>query len=58
MSTTQVPAFAAITTATRYPVFTRIASSCKDGYDLDLDTLFEFGLRPLLDGIALIIEAA
>ncbi|CAM5561806.1 TetR/AcrR family transcriptional regulator C-terminal domain-containing protein (plasmid) [Streptomyces viridifaciens] len=52
----QAPAFAAITTATRYPVFTRIASSCKDGYDLDLDTLFEFGLKPLLDGIALIIE--
>ncbi|MFH9355416.1 TetR/AcrR family transcriptional regulator C-terminal domain-containing protein [Kitasatospora sp. NPDC017646] len=53
----QAPAFAAITAATRYPVFTRIASSCKDGYDLDLDTLFEFGLKPLLDGIALVIEA-
>ncbi|WP_030240455.1 TetR/AcrR family transcriptional regulator C-terminal domain-containing protein [Streptomyces sp. NRRL S-350] len=54
----QAPAFAAITAATRYPVFTRIASSFKNGYDLDLDTLFEFGLKPLLDGIALIIEAA
>ncbi|MER7846160.1 TetR/AcrR family transcriptional regulator C-terminal domain-containing protein [Kitasatospora sp. NPDC096077] len=53
----QAPAFAAITVAARYPVFTRIANSCKDGYDLDLDTLFEFGLKPLLDGIALIVEA-
>ncbi|GHE12774.1 TetR/AcrR family transcriptional regulator C-terminal domain-containing protein [Streptomyces alanosinicus] len=52
----QAPAFAALTTATRYPVFTRVTSTCKDGYDLDLDALFEFGLKPLLDGIALMIE--
>ncbi|MFF3115247.1 TetR/AcrR family transcriptional regulator C-terminal domain-containing protein [Kitasatospora sp. NPDC057904] len=53
----QAPAFAAITGAARYPVFTRIASGCPDGYDLDLDALFEFGLKPLLDGIAVMIEA-
>ncbi|BDM69289.1 GntR family transcriptional regulator [Streptomyces nigrescens] len=53
----QTPAFEAIAAATRYPVFGRITDSLKDGYDLDLDTFFEFGLKPLLDGIALIIEA-
>ncbi|MEV5880651.1 TetR/AcrR family transcriptional regulator C-terminal domain-containing protein [Streptomyces sp. NPDC052101] len=53
----QAPAFAAITAATGHPVFTRVTSSVKGGYDLDLDTLFEFGLKPLLDGIAIIIES-
>ncbi|GAA2229297.1 GntR family transcriptional regulator [Kitasatospora cystarginea] len=52
----QTPAYEAIVAATRYPVFARIAGSLKHGYDLDLDTLFEFGLKSLLDGIALIIE--
>ncbi|MGV9326385.1 hypothetical protein [Streptosporangium sandarakinum] len=50
------PAFAAITAAARYLVFTGTMSGCDGGYDLDLDTLFEFGLKPFLDGIALIVE--
>ncbi|MEU4302895.1 TetR/AcrR family transcriptional regulator C-terminal domain-containing protein [Kitasatospora aureofaciens] len=52
----QTPALQAITAATQYPVFARVTGSLKNGYDLDLDTLFEFGLKPLLDGIAAIIE--
>ncbi|MET9799274.1 TetR/AcrR family transcriptional regulator C-terminal domain-containing protein [Streptomyces sp. NPDC006368] len=40
----------------RYPAFARTLAGFQDGYDLDLDALFTFGLRPLLDGIAGIIE--
>jgi hypothetical protein len=39
------------------PVLTRIAGSFDAGYDLDFDALFAFGLTPLPDGIALMIEA-
>ncbi|MFJ4775762.1 TetR/AcrR family transcriptional regulator C-terminal domain-containing protein [Streptomyces sp. NPDC088762] len=52
----QAASMRAITTSDRYPVFTRTVTSFSDGYDLDLDDLFEFGLRPLLDGIADIVE--
>ncbi|MFJ9616471.1 TetR/AcrR family transcriptional regulator C-terminal domain-containing protein [Streptomyces noursei] len=51
----QALAFQAITASARYPVFTRLTSSFADGYELDLDALFAFGLTPLLDGIALLI---
>ncbi|MDH6706742.1 AcrR family transcriptional regulator [Kitasatospora sp. MAA19] len=56
----QGPAMAAIVSGTRYPVFARVAGSFGkgNGYDLDLDTLFAFGLRPLLDGVAAMIEEA
>lgn len=50
-------AFQEITRATGYPVFARVVASLGPaGYDLDLDALFEFGLTPLLDGIAVIVE--
>ncbi|ADI11045.1 putative transcriptional regulator, GntR family protein [Streptomyces bingchenggensis BCW-1] len=52
----QSQALQAITTSPRYPTFTRITASLPNGYDLRLDELFEFGLGPLLDGIAGIIE--
>ncbi|MGY0062609.1 GntR family transcriptional regulator [Streptomyces sp. LZ34] len=52
----QAQAFQAITTSPRYPAFTRLTAALPDGYDLRLDELFEFGLGPLLDGIAVIIE--
>lgn len=41
----------ALTASGRYPAFTRTVTDCADGYDLDLDALFEFGPRPLLDGM-------
>ncbi|MFI6152653.1 TetR/AcrR family transcriptional regulator C-terminal domain-containing protein [Kitasatospora sp. NPDC051170] len=55
----QGPALAAIVEGGRYPVFGRIARDLgEDGYDLDLDALFAFGLGPLLDGIGAMIAAA
>ncbi len=50
---TQAPAFAAIVASGRYPTFARVLTSLAgDGYDLDLDLLFELGLRALLEGIS------
>jgi DNA-binding transcriptional regulator YhcF (GntR family)/AcrR family transcriptional regulator len=37
----------------RFPLLGRLAA---DGYDFDLDRLFEFGLQRLLDGIAVVVE--
>ncbi|RJL33481.1 TetR/AcrR family transcriptional regulator C-terminal domain-containing protein [Bailinhaonella thermotolerans] len=48
----QQEAFDRIAASGRYPVFARILSGLRDGYDLDLDALFEMGLRALLDGLA------
>ncbi|HEY2674089.1 MAG TPA: TetR/AcrR family transcriptional regulator C-terminal domain-containing protein [Rugosimonospora sp.] len=49
----QSPAMGAIATSGRYPTFGRVLGSLAEtGYDLDLDGLFELGLRFLLDGIA------
>ncbi|MEU6236189.1 TetR/AcrR family transcriptional regulator, partial [Kitasatospora sp. NPDC047058] len=36
----------------RFPAFARLMAGLTDGYDLDLDALFEFGLANLLDGLA------
>ncbi|MFJ2646351.1 GntR family transcriptional regulator [Streptomyces sp. NPDC087420] len=52
----QAAAMRRILTSPRYPAVTRVITGLGDGYDLDLDTLLEFGLRPLLDGIAVIVE--
>ncbi|MGW1894408.1 TetR/AcrR family transcriptional regulator C-terminal domain-containing protein [Streptomyces sp. NPDC002004] len=52
----QAPAFDAMVRATRYPVFTSVMGRLEGGYDLDLETLFEFGLKTLLDGIAPMLE--
>lgn len=49
----QSPAMGAIAMSGRYPTFGRVLGSLAEtGYDLDLDGLFELGLRFLLDGIA------
>ncbi|TMR89823.1 TetR/AcrR family transcriptional regulator C-terminal domain-containing protein [Nonomuraea basaltis] len=45
----------AITESGRYPAFAEFLAELGD-FDLDLDRLFEFGLRPLLDGLAAIVE--
>ncbi|MYT32638.1 MULTISPECIES: TetR/AcrR family transcriptional regulator C-terminal domain-containing protein [unclassified Streptomyces] len=52
----QTSAYEAIVAADHYPVFTRTARSLDGGYDLDLDALFTFGLKPLLDGIAVAVQ--
>ncbi|WP_326565673.1 TetR/AcrR family transcriptional regulator C-terminal domain-containing protein [Amycolatopsis rhabdoformis] len=52
--TTQEPGHAAIMAGGRHPLFTRMLTTLgEEGYDLDLDELFELGLRSLLDGVAL-----
>lgn len=40
----------------RFPTFTKVVSSFGDGYDLRLDTLFELGLKALLDGLTPVVE--
>ncbi|WP_432846987.1 TetR/AcrR family transcriptional regulator C-terminal domain-containing protein [Amycolatopsis sp. CA-161197] len=51
---TQAPGHTAIMAGGRHPVFTRMLTTLEeDGYDLDLDELFELGLRSLLDGVSL-----
>ncbi|CAL9617653.1 hypothetical protein SUDANB120_05792 [Streptomyces sp. enrichment culture] len=40
----------------RFPTFARVVGSFQDGYDLCLDSLFESGLKALLDGLAPVIE--
>ncbi|GAA4905095.1 TetR/AcrR family transcriptional regulator C-terminal domain-containing protein [Streptomyces coeruleoprunus] len=50
----QTAALHALTATGRYPAFTRLVTSLGEvGYDLDLDALFELGLRSLLDGLAI-----
>ncbi|MER7752198.1 TetR/AcrR family transcriptional regulator C-terminal domain-containing protein [Kitasatospora sp. NPDC097643] len=54
----RAPALAALVGTTRHPVFARVTAGLRDGYDMDLDALFAFGLRPLLDGVAVMIDEA
>ncbi|WP_053650396.1 TetR/AcrR family transcriptional regulator C-terminal domain-containing protein [Streptomyces sp. XY431] len=55
---TRFATFDTRTAAARFPVFTRLTAELDEGYDLDLDTLFESGLTTLLDGLAPRIEGA
>ncbi|GAA4724843.1 TetR/AcrR family transcriptional regulator C-terminal domain-containing protein [Phytohabitans rumicis] len=53
----QGDALNAIARSGRYPTFAKLmATFAHDGYDLDLDKLFEIGLRMLLDGLAVLVE--
>ncbi|MET8158166.1 TetR/AcrR family transcriptional regulator C-terminal domain-containing protein [Sphaerisporangium sp. NPDC005289] len=52
----QAPAFAGLLSSGEFPAFSRILRS--PGVELDLDSLFEFGLLSLLDGIAVRVQAA
>jgi AcrR family transcriptional regulator len=52
----QEPGLAALTEAGGFPIFARMVEL--DDFDLDLDVLFETGLRTLLDGVARLIERA
>ncbi|MFC4013430.1 TetR/AcrR family transcriptional regulator C-terminal domain-containing protein [Nonomuraea purpurea] len=42
----------------RFPAFVRLLDEFDGDFDLDLDRLFEFGLGPLLDGLAAVVEGA
>jgi AcrR family transcriptional regulator len=44
-------AFAALAASGRLPTFAKVLHSLSGGFDLDLDALFELGLRALLDGV-------
>ncbi|MCG5213486.1 TetR/AcrR family transcriptional regulator C-terminal domain-containing protein [Streptosporangium sp. KLBMP 9127] len=55
---TQEAALEEIAASGRYPAFARTVAGLDGGYDLDLDELFEFGLQPLLDGVAVRIANA
>jgi AcrR family transcriptional regulator len=48
----QEPALRKLLAAGRFPKFERLNA---EGYDFDLDGLFEFGLQRLLDGIAVFV---
>jgi DNA-binding transcriptional regulator YhcF (GntR family) len=39
-----------------YPTFVKVVDELAGGFDLDLDRLFEFGLKPLLDGLGPVID--
>ncbi|MEU8709379.1 GntR family transcriptional regulator [Streptomyces sp. NPDC048565] len=49
-------ALRSLTDSGRFPTFTKIIGSFDDGYDLRIDTLFELGLKALLDGLTPVIE--
>ncbi len=53
----QAAALGEIAGSGRYPTFGRVLTTLSaEGYDLDLDELFELGLRSLLDGLALRLD--
>jgi DNA-binding transcriptional regulator YhcF (GntR family) len=52
----QDPKLAAIVAAGSAPTFADVVERLGGEFDLDLDRLFEFGLRSLLDGLAVVIE--
>ncbi|WP_395294055.1 TetR/AcrR family transcriptional regulator C-terminal domain-containing protein [Kitasatospora hibisci] len=54
----RTPALGALIASGRFPAYTRLTAALPDGYDLDLDALFEFGLANLLDGLTARIERA
>jgi DNA-binding transcriptional regulator YhcF (GntR family) len=54
----QEAAFTAIAASGDFPGFARMFSGLADGYDFDLDTIFEFGLRMTLDGIEALVRGA
>ncbi|MEV0349367.1 TetR/AcrR family transcriptional regulator C-terminal domain-containing protein [Nonomuraea sp. NPDC050680] len=48
----------AVATSGAYPTFADVIRRMDGDFDFNLDRLFEFGLRPLLDGLSGIIETA
>ncbi|MEU9298964.1 GntR family transcriptional regulator [Streptomyces sp. NPDC048269] len=54
----RAPALRDLMESGRFPTFTKVVGAFEDGYDLRLDSLFEFGLKALLDGLTPVIEAS
>ncbi|MFV8127019.1 TetR/AcrR family transcriptional regulator C-terminal domain-containing protein [Streptomyces syringium] len=52
----RAPALQGLVESGRFPTFAKVVGSFTDGYDLNLDALFEFGLKALLDGLTSLIE--
>ncbi|MFI8943654.1 TetR/AcrR family transcriptional regulator C-terminal domain-containing protein [Streptomyces syringium] len=52
----RAPALQGLVESGRFPTFAKMVGSFTDGYDLNLDALFEFGLKALLDGLTPLIE--
>lgn len=52
----RAPALQGLVASGRFPTFAKVVGSFTDGYDLNLDALFEFGLKALLDGLSSLIE--
>ncbi|MFF5129355.1 TetR/AcrR family transcriptional regulator C-terminal domain-containing protein [Streptomyces syringium] len=52
----RAPALQGLVESGRFPAFAKVVGSFTDGYDLNLDALFEFGLKALLDGLTSLIE--
>ncbi len=50
------PALDALAASGAFPTFARVLAALSDNFDLDLDQLFEFGLEPLLDGLAPLLD--
>jgi hypothetical protein len=51
--------YAAIAATGRFPTFSRIVDEMgRTEHEINLDRVFEFGLQPLLDGLAALIERA
>lgn len=53
----QQPGLEAVADTGDYPTFTRVVQGLGPDYDFDFDAFFEFGLTPLLNGIATLVEA-
>jgi DNA-binding transcriptional regulator YhcF (GntR family) len=52
----QLGAFGALAASGRFPAFAAVLAELDAGFELDLDGLFELGLRSVLDGFARIIS--
>ncbi|MFI6320091.1 TetR/AcrR family transcriptional regulator C-terminal domain-containing protein [Nonomuraea sp. NPDC050556] len=52
----QEAAFTALIASGELPSYSSLITKLVDGYDFDLDVLFEFGLQALLNGFAQIVE--
>ncbi|MEW2579419.1 TetR/AcrR family transcriptional regulator C-terminal domain-containing protein [Streptomyces syringium] len=52
----RAPTLQGLVESGRFPAFAKVVGSFTDGYDLNLDALFEFGLKALLDGLTSLVE--
>ncbi|MDP9863102.1 MULTISPECIES: TetR/AcrR family transcriptional regulator C-terminal domain-containing protein [Streptosporangium] len=53
---TQEPVLSGQLASGALPTFSRVVADLEDGYDLDLDAIFELGLRAMLDGLGVLIQ--